>query len=212
MLVRERMSKPVITTTPDTPVQEALAIMHKEHIHRFPVLDKKGKLVGIVTESDLQNAHPSEATTLSVWEVNYLLSKITVERVMTKKVMTISEDTPIEEAARIMADHNIGGLPVVKGDKMVGIITETNLFRIFIELLGARSPGIRVSVVVKDEPGGFARVTTAVRDAGGNIVSFVSSAADVVGYGQITMKVQGVTIEKLKKALAPNVQEITDIR
>ncbi len=212
MLVGERMTKPVLTISPDIPVQEALAQMHKEHIRRFPVIDKKGKMVGIVSESDLLNASPSEATTLSVWEINYLLSKITVERVMAKNVITVTEDTPLEEAARIMADKQIGALPVMKGEKLVGIITETNLFRIFLELLGARSEGVRVSFLVKDIPGKFAEIATAVRDAGGNIVAFVTTAGDAVGYGQITMKVQGVPLEKLHKTIWPFVEKVIDIR
>lgn len=212
MLVGERMTKPVLTVAPDLPVQEALMQMHKEHIRRFPVVDKSGKMIGIVSESDLLNATPSEATTLSVWEVNYLLSKITVERVMTKKVTTVNEDTPLEEAARIMADQKIGALPVMKGEKLVGIITETNLFRIFLELLGARSEGIRVSFLVKDIPGKFAEIASAVRDIGGNIVAFVTTAGDAPGYGQITMKVQGVTLEKLHKTIWPFVEKVIDIR
>jgi acetoin utilization protein AcuB len=169
MLVGERMTNLVLTVSPEESVQEALVSMRKEHIRRFPVVDKKGKLVGIVSESDLLNASPSEATSLSVWEISYLVSKITVERVMTKDVITVTEDTPIEEAARIMADKKIGALPVMKGEKLVGIITETNLFRIFLELLGARSEGVRVSFIVKDVPGKFAEIASAVRDVGGNI-------------------------------------------
>lgn len=212
MLVGERMSKPVLTVTPDLPVQEALAQMRKEHIRRFPVVDSKGKLIGIVSESDLLNASPSEATTLSVWEVNYLLSKITVDRVMTKEVITVNEDTPLEEAARIMADKQIGALPVMKGEKLVGIITETNLFRIFLELLGARSKGVRVSFLVKDVPGKFAEIASAIRDGGGNIVAFVTAAGDAPGYGQVTMKVQGMDLEKVHKTIWPFVEKVIDIR
>lgn len=212
MLVGERMSKPVLTISPDVPVQDALAAMRKEHIRRFPVVDKQGRLLGIVSESDLLNASPSEATSLSVWEINYLLSKVTVERVMAKDVITVTEDTPIEEAARIMADKKIGALPVMKGQKLVGIITETNLFKIFLELLGARSEGVRISVMVKDEPGGIAKITGAIRDAGGNIVALVTSAGDAPGYGQVTMKVQGVQLEKLSKAVWPFVERVVDIR
>jgi acetoin utilization protein AcuB len=206
------MSKPVLTISPEVPVQDALAQMRKEHIRRYPVVDKNGKLIGIVSDSDLLNASPSEATTLSVWEINYLLSKITVERVMAKKVITVTESTPIEEAARIMADEKIGALPVMDGEKLVGIITETNLFRIFLELLGARSEGVRVSFMVKDIPGKFAELAAAVRDAGGNIVAFVTTAGDAPGYGQITMKVQNVPLEKLHKAIWPFVEKVIDIR
>jgi len=138
MLVGERMSRPVLSVSPATPIQEALAQMRKERVSRYPVINKKGKLVGIVSEADLLHASPSDATSLSVWEINYLVSKITVERVMTTEVITVTEDTPLEEAARIMADHRVGGLPVMKGKAVIGMITQTDLFRVFLEMLGAR--------------------------------------------------------------------------
>src|SRR5574338_667853 len=137
MLVGERMSRPVISIQPDLPVQDALALFRKEHIRRAPVI-KDGKLVGIVSDKDLLNAYPSPVTSLSVWEINYLISKIKVSEVMTRKVITIKTDTPIEEAARIMVDNKFGGLPVVEEGRVVGIITETDLFKIFLELMGAR--------------------------------------------------------------------------
>ena len=127
MLIGERMSKPVITIPPDMPISDALNLMKKEQIRRVPVV-KNGKLAGIVSDKDLLNASPSPVTTLSIWEMNYLLSKITVSEVMSKNVMTVTEDTPIEQAARIMADNKIGGLPVMRDGHVVGIITETDLF------------------------------------------------------------------------------------
>ena len=123
MLVGERMSKPVITVRPETSMPEALDLMHKEHIRRLPVVNKHGELVGIITEGDLQKASPSEATSLSIYEVTYLLSKLTVERLMSKEVVTVTEDTPLEEAARIMADHHFSGLPVMRDKELVGMIT-----------------------------------------------------------------------------------------
>src|SRR5512138_3339903 len=116
MLVGERMSRPVISVSPEMPVPDALALFKKEHIRRAPVI-KDGRMVGIVSEKDLLNASPSPVTTLSVWEMNYMLSKVTVKQVMTKKVKTVDVDTPIEEAARIMADTKIGGLPVTRSGK-----------------------------------------------------------------------------------------------
>src|SRR5512134_2621914 len=103
MFVGERMSRPVITVTAETPVHDALAMFRREHIRRAPVM-KDGKLLGIVSERDLLNASPSPVTTLSVWDMNYLISKVTVKQVMSKKVKTVDVDTPVEEAARIMAD------------------------------------------------------------------------------------------------------------
>ena len=167
MLVGERMSHPVISVRQDMPITDALNMMRREHIRRAPVI-KDGKLIGIVSDKDLLNASPSPATSLSVWEMNYLLSKITVKDVMTKDVLTVTEDTPIEEAARIMADNKIGGLPVVRNDGVVGIITETDLFKIFLELMGARDIGVRVTALVHEERGQLARLTQAIANAGGN--------------------------------------------
>src|SRR5690349_3456091 len=145
MFVGERMSRPVISVSPDAPINDVLAMFRKEHIRRAPVI-KDGKLVGIVSERDLLYASPSPVTVLSVWEMHYMISKVTVKQVMTKKVLTVNEDTPIEEAARIMVDRKIGGLPVMStSGRVAGIITETDLFKIFLEFMGARRKGTRVT-------------------------------------------------------------------
>jgi len=212
MLVGERMSKPVITVKPETPMPEALDLMHKEHIRRLPVVNKRGELAGIVTEGDLQKASPSEATSLSIYEVTYLLSKLTVERIMSKEVVTVTEDTPLEEAARIMADHHFSGLPVMRGKNMVGMITETGLFRIFLELLGARRGGIRVTVSLLDKPGELAGLTRAVTELGGNIISLGTFMGDSPATGLVTFKVEGVKLEALKQVLQPLVDRLIDIR
>ena len=211
MFVGERMSRPVITLTPDMPIHDALELFKKEHIRRAPVV-KDGKLVGIVSEKDLLNASPSPATTLSIWEMHYLLSKITVSAVMTRNVITVTEDTPIEEAARIMADNKIGGLPVMRDGQVVGIITETDLFKIFLELMGARKKGLRATVLVEDKPGQLARITKAVADLGGNFVAFGQFSGEDVSTSLITFKVQGVNGDQLKKALSECCKEVWDIR
>ena len=212
MLVGERMTKPAITIRPETSMPDALDLMRKEHIRRLPVVNKHGELVGIVTEADLQKASPSEATSLSIYEVTYLLSKLTIERIMTRKVITVAEDTPLEDAARIMADNGIGGLPVMRAKEVVGMITETTLFRIFLELLGARRAGIRVTVSVPDTPGELANLTKAIHDLGGNIIALGTFLGETSAQGLITLKVDGVEMEPLKKAIQPFVEKIIDIR
>jgi CBS domain-containing protein len=140
MLIRERMTRNPVLCHPDLPVNEAFDLMKKEHIRRIPVVDKNGKLVGIVSDKDLLRVSPSPATTLSVYEIPYLLSKVKAGDVMTRKVITVSEDTPIEDAARIMVDNKIGGLPVVNQEAVVvGIITETDIFKTFLELTCAQA-------------------------------------------------------------------------
>jgi acetoin utilization protein AcuB len=212
MLVGERMTKPVISVHPETPMPDALDLMNKEHIGRLPVVDKHGELVGIVSQGDLLKASPSPATSLSIHEMTYLLSKLRVEEIMTRKVITVSEDMPLEDAARIMVDNDISGLPVLRGKELVGIVTETTLFRIFLELLGARQAGIRITAAVADTPGELANLTKAIYDAGGNIVALGTFTGDSPAKGLVTLKVAGVEMEPLKKAIAPFVEKIIDIR
>ena len=211
MLVGERMSRPPIIIGPEMSIHDALALFKKERIRRAPVI-KGGKLVGIVSDKDLLNASPSPATTLSVWEMNYLLSKLTVSEVMTKQVTTVAEDTPIEEAARIMADNKIGGLPVVKGTRVVGIITETDLFKLFIELMGAREKGVRVTALVEDQPGMLAQVTKSITDAGGNFIAFGQFVGEDANSRILTFKINGMNEAQVKKILAPHIKKMWDIR
>jgi acetoin utilization protein AcuB len=211
MFVGERMSHPVISVTPETPVHDALAMFKKEHISRAPVI-KDGKLLGIVSETDLVNASPSPATTLSVWEMNYLMSKVTVKQVMTKKVKSIEVDTPIEEAARIMADSKIGGMPVTREGKIVGMITATDLFKILLELMGAREKGVRVSALVEDKPGQLVKVSKAITEAGGNFISFGMFSGPDTSVKLITFKVAGLKKDDVKKVLDGIVKKFLDIR
>jgi acetoin utilization protein AcuB len=211
MLVGERMSKPIITIGPEMPITEAVNLMKREHIRRAPVV-KDGKLVGIVSDKDLLNASPSPATTLSIWELNYLISKITVNEVMSKNVITVTEDTPIEQAARIMADNKIGGLPVMKGGAVVGIITETDLFKMFLELLGARELGIRMTVLLEEKPGTLARLTKAVAEAGGDFIAFGMFAGEDATNRNVTFKVRGLTADQLTAVVTPVVKKVVDMR
>ncbi len=212
MLVSRRMSSPVITVSENTPIMEALELMRRQKIRRTPVVDKKGKMIGIISDKDLLNAGPSEATTLSVWEVNYLLAKLLVKDVMTKKVLTVTEDTPIEEAAYIMAENKIGGLPVMRDKELVGLITETDLFKIFLELMGARDEGVRVTALVPEKHGELAVLTQAISEAGGNFVSLGVFEGSSSTNKIITFKVSGLSEAELKEKIAPYINEIIDIR
>jgi acetoin utilization protein AcuB len=142
MLVGEKMTKDPIVIRDDTPIDKALKIMRDNKVRRLPVLNDKGALVGIVSERDLLFASPSPVTSLSIYELNYLMSRIMVADVMTTEVITVTEGTPLQEAARIMADNRIGGLPVERKGELVGIITETDLFKIFLELLEDLETGV----------------------------------------------------------------------
>lgn len=132
--VREWMSSPVMTITLDTPITEAHQIMKDKGIRRLPVVDKHGKLVGIITIGDVREARPSDASTLSIWEMNYLLSKLKVEKVMTKEPFIVNQDAPILDAAQMMLEKKISGIPVVDNDgKLIGILTESDIFRMLVK-------------------------------------------------------------------------------
>jgi acetoin utilization protein AcuB len=134
-LVKDWMISDVMSTTPKSPMLEAHKMMRQHNVRRMPVV-KKGKVVGIITRSDVRQAEPSDATSLNVWEVNYLLSKLRVRDIMTKDPLTIGPEESIKQAASIMYENQIGALPVVgKGGKLVGILTESDIFRILISWL-----------------------------------------------------------------------------
>lgn len=215
MLVRERMTRNPITIRRDTSVTAALRLMRERRVRRLPVVDRRDRLVGIVSEKDLLNASPSPATSLSIWEIHDLLARLKVEAVMTRDVVTVSEEAPVEDAARIMIDRKIGGLPVMQGEALVGIITETDLFRAFLELLGGRRSGVRVTAHTSGAKGTVSRISSAVFNAGGDIVGL--GFVEVTGRPseptwEMTLKAQDVSAESLVRALEPVVREILDVR
>ncbi len=212
MFVKHRMSSPVMTIGPDLSVMDALELMKEKDVRRLPVVDERGRLLGIVSEKDLLKASPSQATTLSIFEVSYLLHRLTVAKVMTKDVVTVSEDTPLEEAARIMAERHLGGLPVLREGKVVGIITETDLLLGFSEALGAFDPGVRVWVQAPDEPGVVAAFSNRVQALGGNIAALTLIRSRDTAMGDIVARVEGVRPDQLKAGLADGRMQVLDVR
>ncbi len=229
MLVRDRMSHPAVTVRPDTPFQDALTLMRERRFRRMPVVDERGALVGIVSERDLLHAAPSPATSLSVWEVNYLLWKLKIADVMTEQVISVSPDTPIEDAALLMVNRKIGGLPVVDaGGAVVGVITETDIFKAFTELLGGGEHGLRVEVRVPDREGVLASVTQAIYEMGGNIISLGTfddgregsregsredgSESSAQGQRVLMVKLSGVDKEALAARLTSMGEVVLDAR
>lgn len=212
MLVRERMTHHPITIGPDTSLHDALRIMREERVRRLPVLDERGKLVGIVLEKDLLYASPSPATSLSVYEINYLISRIEVRDLMARDVITVAEDCPLEEAARIMVDNEIGGLPVMRGDTLIGLITESDLFKVFLELLGARVKGLRVTVRVREERGVLARLTKELASRGANIVTLGTFWGDDPTSREIALKAQGIDRASIEEVVGALGGDLVDIR
>jgi acetoin utilization protein AcuB len=212
MLVYERMSRHPLTVKPTTPVDDALKRMRDEKIRRFPVVDNEGKLVGIVSDKDLLYAAPSPATSLSIYELHYLYSRISVEQVMTREVITVEETDPLEEAARIMIDSKVGGLPVMRDGKLVGIITETDVFKTFMEMLGARDEGLRLTLLCPDQQGELAALAGVVAELGGNIGSLGTFWGEDASSAIVTMKVSGVDKDTIVEKIKPHVLEVIDVR
>lgn len=157
MYVKNYMSSDLITITEDTKILEALDLMKDNNLHRLPVVkqNNKEKLIGLLTEGNVQENSPSKASSLSIHEMNYLLTKTDVSAIMIKEVITIAPDALLEQAAALMRHHNIGCLPVVEKDKLVGIITQNDIFDAFIHLLGYYRLGCHVVIDIKAEGTGI---------------------------------------------------------
>jgi acetoin utilization protein AcuB len=184
MRVDKRMRRDVVTIRPDDPIRLAMDLLKEHHIRQLPVVED-GKVVGIITDRDLREASASSAISLSVWELNFLLEKITVKEIMTKDVVTITPDTAVEEAARLIHDLKIGGIPVVEEEKLIGIITEVDLLEMFLEVMGIGGASVRIDVVLSDDPKDFESVSKIVQDAGGEIISVGISRAEDVPYEKV---------------------------
>lgn len=173
MLVQDYMSLNPITVDPEDSVGHALELMKKHSIRRLPVIYKE-KVVGIVTRQDLLRASPSSATSLSIWEINYLFPKIKVAEVMTRKVITISPESVLEKAALAMKENSISALPVVENDRLVAIITESDIFKALIDIFAFDSPGVRLTLSVDDEVGVLHNITEIISSLGINIITLAS--------------------------------------
>ncbi len=213
MFVRDRMSVDPVTITADTPFQDALKLMREHQFRRLPVTDEGGRLVGIVSERDLLYASPSPATSLSVWELNYLLSKLEIREIMADDVITTTPDTPIEDAARIIADDKIGGMPVVdEHNHVVGVITETDIFKAFVEMLGGGEPGLRLALEVPERKGVLAELARVIFELGGNIVSVGSFWGETPGQRELVVKVRDVGKDQLVDKLEAVGDHVVDAR
>ncbi len=212
MLVGRRMTHNPKTISPDTSLAEASDRMRREKVRRYPVLDQYGKLVGIISRDDVLHASPSVVSSLSIWEMNYLLTQVKVKDVMTKQVITVTEDTPLEEAGRIMLEHKIGGLPVMRGPALVGIITESDIFRVFTEMLGGSAPGIRLTLLAPNVKGSLAQISNAIFQQGGWIAALNIFRGEDPSNWSAHIKVSDVDKDTLLKALKPYLLEILDVR
>lgn len=169
MYVKNKMTANPYTIRPNASISDAFSIMKDHGFHQLPVV-KNGKLVGMLTETELQNVTPSKATSLSVYEINYLLTKIDVSQAMSTDPVTIEADALLEKAAVLMRSHDVRALPVMEGKKLVGIITQSDIFDAFIDMMGARNAGARIEVHVPNKPGVGVEVMKVIGEAGANIM------------------------------------------
>jgi acetoin utilization protein AcuB len=210
MLVRDRMTPQPTTITAETNLKDALELIRSRRFRHLPVVDDQGRLIGITTEKDLVYASPRSDLSLSNFEVTYLLSRITVGQIMKQDVITVSPDLPIEEAARVMVDHRIGCLPVVEEGRLIGIISDTDIFRVFVEGLGGGHPSLRVTVVIPEQVGSLARVVSRISALGANIHSlgtFWASPTERI----LAVRVEGADRQALLDALQTDGVTVRDV-
>ena len=208
MLVKEWMTESPQTVTSRTPVLEAMQMLRAGGYRRLPVLEGD-KVVGIVTDRDLKEATPSRATTLSVYELNYLLSKLTVKEVMSTPALSVAPSDPVERAALLMEERKISGLPVVEEGRLVGIFTITDMLRAFVAVLGLREGGTRVTVSLPDEPGVLASVAEAAAPA--NIVAAVTAGVQQGRRREVVLRVVGEDAQNFPSRLKERGVDVLDV-
>ena len=202
MLVKNWMSKNVVTIDVDASMQDATMLMKLHDIRMIPVVEK-GDLVGIITDRDLKKASASDATSLEIHELLFLLSKIKVKEIMTKDPITITPDWSIEETAELLLKHKISGVPVIGGKKTIaGVITQTDVFRVLIALTGIEQGGIQFSFKVADRPGSIKEIADVIRNFGGQIISILSSYDKMPqGFRMVYIRMRNIDRSRLEVLL-----------
>ena len=200
MLVKDWMTTDPITVTPDTSVMKASQVMRENNIRRLPVVDEMGAPVGMLTDRDLKEASPSKATTLDVHELYYLLSELKVKDIMTRNVVTIRPEDTVERAAVIMLEHKITGFPVVADGRVVGVLSQGDIFRVLTSITGIYRGGTVFSLKLEDRPGSIKEVADIIRKHGGRMVSILSSY-DLVEEGcrNVAIRIMDLPPDKLNE-------------
>jgi len=201
--MREKIQRNPVTIGPDASFFEARNLIHEKGVRHLPVVDKNGKLVGIVTDRDIREAAPSDATLLSIQELNYLLAKLKVSAFMRpkEKLITITPDTLIEEAVQLMHDHRIGCLPVLEEGKLYGIFTETDALDHLVDVFGLKQKGTRLTVALEDKPGTMVGVLEIFKKHNINVISLVSPSFMVKGKRVAAIRIGTEKYEPIVKDL-----------
>jgi acetoin utilization protein AcuB len=213
MFVKSKMERNPITINPDASFYEARKLIHEEGIRHLPVVDNKERLVGLVTDRDIREAGPSDATLLSAQEINYLLGKLKVGGLMTpaEKLITITPDTVIEKAVQLLHDNKIGSLPVLDGNKLVGIITETDILGLFVDVVGLTVKGTRFTMLLEDEPGQLFGVLKVLKDRNINVISIISPTLTFEGKRMVVIRIKTHEYEDIVKELEKAGYEIMNV-
>ncbi len=213
MFVQDAMTVNPITVTVDATLPDIARLMHDKKIRRVPVMDKNGNLTGIISDRDVRENMPSPATTLSKWEINTLLDKLTAAEIMTSPVLVTAPDCPLEEAARVLLERKIGALPVVRDGELVGIVTETDFFRAFVDMLsGGDVPGLRFVLRVERHKGILATLANIINENGGGIIA-IATENDADGtHKKVLVKEEGADAAAVRKALAEADIDVLDVR
>jgi acetoin utilization protein AcuB len=211
--MREKINKNPVTIGPEASFYEARALIHDKGIRHLPVVDKSGHLLGIVTDRDIREAAPSDATLLSVQELHYLLGKLKVSSFMTpkEKLITITPDTIIEEAVQLMHDHKIGCLPVLEGDKLYGIFTETDALAHLVDVFGLKEKGTRLTIALEDKPGTMLDALEVMKRHNVNIISVVTPSFMVEGKRIAAMRIRTEDYKKIVEELEKKGFEVLSI-
>jgi len=209
MYVRNRMTVNPYTITADAPINEAIEMMREKGLKRIPVVSGE-RVVGMLTNTDIYKVSPTKTTTLSIFEINYLLSKTKVRDAMSDEVIAVSPDALLEEAALLMRENKIGTLAVVKEDKLVGIITESDIFDAFIDLLGFRDQGSRIAIDAEDVPGAIANIGEIFQSFGANITHIVAYRGSG-GRSDVVIRTNAVNTESIEKSLGEHKYIVTDV-
>lgn len=216
MFVSHWMTRKVFTVSPDDSISDAVSLMKEKGIKHIPVL-RDEKLKGIISDRDIKEFTPSKATTLDIFELHYLLAKAKVKEIMRSNVTTTTPSTPVEEAAMVMHDQNVGCLPVLQNGRLVGIISDRDIYRVLVDITGVRHAGHRIYLTIEDRPGSVKEVADIIRKHGFHLQSVLTSYEGVKqGYRDVVIRTKGkgdfndlaLELERVYKAVKINARNI----
>lgn len=210
MLVRNWMTSNVITVSPETSLLKLGKLMHDHNVRRIPVVDADGRLKGIVSDRDVRDASPSKATTLDMYEMHYLLAEIRASTIMTPNPYTVKPEDTVEMAAMLMLDHKIGGLPVVEDGKLIGIISELDVFKALVNITGVREESFQIGFAIANRHGAMKPIFDLVRKRGARILSVLSNNNDE-GERHIFLRLRRLETEAQEDALIDEIKEHCNI-